>query len=449
MKPSLHALPTDVQPIEVGSNARPAKKLQPGHIGFWALGIGFGLFLLWAAFAPLNEGVPSAGYVSLDTKRKSVQHLSGGIIKEILVKEGQQVKAGDLLLRMDDAGARANLEAIRQRYLGLRAMQGRLLAEQTNASTIQWHPDLKEAAKDPLIRQQMATQQQLMNARRAALAADLQALEEARQGQNEMIRSYGNVLKSRQSQQALVREEYDNTKGLVAQGYAPRNRQLELERALADISASMADLQGNIQRAQRAMSEMGQRAILRQQEYRKEVETQLSDVTREVLSDAEKIKAIRDEFARTEVRSPASGQVVGLAFQTAGGVIPPGQKIMDIVPEDDSLLLETQVPPHMIDRISKGQMVDARFASFAHSPQLVVQGEVQSISADLLTDAHTGTAYFLARVAVTAEGRKKLGKHQLQPGMPVDVIFKGGERSLLTYLLHPLTKRIAASMTEE
>ncbi len=113
------------------------------------------------------------------------------------------------------------------------------------------------------------------------------------------------------------------------------------------------------------------------------------------------------------------------------------------------LLLETQVPPHMIDRISRGQMVDARFASFAHSPQLVVQGEVQSISADLLTDAHTGTAYFLARVAVTAEGRKKLGKHQLQPGMPVEVIFKGGERSLLTYLLHPLTKRVAASMTEE
>lgn len=446
-------LASDLQPSNVIATDHvpdsPVKAGRPSHIGFWALGIGFSVFLAWAAIAPLDEGVPSAGFVSIDTKRKTVQHLSGGLVKEVLVREGQQVKLGDLLVRMDDAGARANLESTRQRYLGLRAMQGRLLAEQAGQTSISWHPDLAEAASDPLISQQMVTQRQLLSARRAALAADLQGNEEARQGQREMIAAYSGMKTSRLGQQVLIREELENIRGLVAQGYAPRNRQLELERNAADVTTSVAELDGNILRAQRSIAELGQRSILRLQEYRKEVEGQLSDVTREVQSDAEKIKAVRDEFARTEIRSPATGQVVGLAFQTAGGVVPPGQKLMDIVPADESLLLETQVPPHLIDRVSKGQSVDARFSGFAHAPQLVVRGVVQSISADLLTDAHTGAPYFLARVAVTPEGMKKLGRHQLQPGMPVEVIFKGGERSLLAYMLHPLTKRIAASMTEE
>jgi protease secretion system membrane fusion protein len=138
-----------------------------------------------------------------------------------------------------------------------------------------------------------------------------------------------------------------------------------------------------------------------------------------------------------------------LAIQTVGGVIGSGQKLMDIVPEDQVLLIEARVPPHLIDRVRKDLPVDVRFSSFAHSPQLVVDGKVASVSADLLTDPQTGAGYFLARVGVTAEGYKKLGKRQLQPGMPVEVIFLTGERSMLTYLLSPLTKRLAASMKEE
>ena len=132
-----------------------------------------------------------------------------------------------------------------------------------------------------------------------------------------------------------------------------------------------------------------------------------------------------------------------------GGVVAPGQKLMDIVPKGEPLLLEARVAPHMIDRVHAGLPVDVRFSSFAHSPQLVVNGKLVSISADLLTEPQTNMSYYLARVEVTPEGRKALGKRQLQPGMPVEVIFKTGERSMLTYLLHPLTKRLAASMTEE
>ena len=430
-------------------NAVESDSRRPGRIGLWALAIGFGGFLLWAAWAPLDEGVPAVGMVAIDTKRKAVQHLSGGIVQEVLVREGDEVQEGQLLIRLDSAVARANHESVRQRYLGLRAMQGRLLAEQSGKSAIVFHPDLVAASTDPLIRQQMQNQEQLFMTRRSLLRSDLQSIEESIQGQEGLLQAYKGMLENRSSQLRLINEELGHLRGLVKEGYAPRNRQLEMERMVADSSTAIADLQGNTVRARRAIGELRQRALSRQQEYRKEVETQLADVSREVLSDNEKLRAVTDDLARTEIKAPAGGQVVGLVAQTVGGVVQPGQKLMDIVPKDAPLLLEAHVAPHLIDRVHTDLPVDVRFSSFAHSPQLVVDGKVVSISADLLTEPQTNVSYYLARVEVTPEGLQRLGKRQLQPGMPVEVIFKTGERSMLTYLLHPLTKRLAASMTEE
>jgi protease secretion system membrane fusion protein len=420
-----------------------------GRVGLWALAVGFGGFLLWAAFAPLDEGVAAPGLVAIDTKRKAVQHLSGGIVKEVLVREGQRVQEGQVLIKLDEAVAKANFEATRQRYLSLRAMQARLLAEQVGSQTITWHPDLVEGGKDPLIRAQMDTQQQLLIARRSALAADLQSINESVQGQEGLIQAYQGMLESRKVQQSLLNEELKNTRGLVAEGYAPRNRQFELERAAAESNTALAELQGNTIRARRAIGELRQKAISRQQEYRKGIEAQMAEVSREVQGDAEKYRALQNDLERIDIKSPATGQVVGLAVQTSGGVVQPGQKLMDIVPNDEPLLLEAHVQPHFIDRVHAGLPVDIRFSAFSHSPSLVVDGKVISVSGDLITEPQTNVSYYLARVSVTPEGLTKLGKRQMQPGMPAEVIFRTGERSLLTYLLGPLTKRIAGSMKEE
>ncbi|RYF42134.1 MAG: HlyD family type I secretion periplasmic adaptor subunit [Comamonadaceae bacterium] len=420
-----------------------------GRIGLWALGIGLGGFLLWAAFAPLDEGVAAPGMVAIDTKRKAVQHLSGGIVKEVLVREGESVKDGQVVIKLDEAVARANYEATRQRYLSLRATHARLLAEQAGARSIQSHPDLKEAAQDPMIQAQIATQEQLMAARRSALNADLQAISEGVQGQEGLIQGYQGMLESRKSQLALLSEELRNTRGLVAEGYAPRNRQFELERAVAESNTSLAELQGNSIRARRSIGELRQKGIARQQEYRKEIETQMAEVSREVQGEAEKYRALQNDLKRIDIKAPVSGQVVGLAVQNAGGVIQPGQKLMDIVPNDEPLLLEARVQPHFIDRVQAGLPVDIRFSAFSHSPSLVVDGKVLSVSGDLITEPQTNVSYYLARVAVTPDGLKKLGARQMQAGMPAEVIFRTGERSLLTYLLGPLTKRVAASMKEE
>ena len=438
-------------PGTASSSQPPADAGRVARIGLWTLGLGFGGFLLWAALAPLDEGVPTQGMVAIDTKRKSVQHLSGGIVKRVLVREGDQVQQGQTLVELDQAVARANYEAVRQRYLGLRAMQGRLLAEQSGAAAVSFHPELQQAASDPLIQNQIETQRQLFRSRRAALRADLQGIEENIQGQQVQLQAYQSMSVNRSSQLALLQDELKHTRELVAEGYAPRNRQLELERSVADVQVAIADLNGNSLRGQRTIAELRQRALARQQEYRKEVETELAEVTREVQSDAEKFVAVKADLERTEIRSPASGQVVGLAVQTEGGVVQPGQKLMDVVPADAPLLLEARIEPHLIDKVSAGLPADLRFSAFAHSPQLVVAGEVVSISGDLLSEQQGNAvfSYYLARVKVTPEGMKTLGQRQLQPGMPVEVIVKTGERSLLTYLLHPLTKRLAASLKEE
>jgi protease secretion system membrane fusion protein len=418
--------------------------------GLLVLAVGFGGFLLWAGLAPLDEGVPTQGMVTLDTKRKTVQHLSGGLVKEVLVQEGQQVKEGQPLLRLDGAVAKANFEAVRQRYLGYRAMQSRLFAEQAGNGVINFHPDVKAAMNDPLIQQQVSTQQQLIQARRAALAADLQGIEESTQGLKEQLGSYQNILVQRRSQLALLTEELTNTRGMVKEGYAPRNRQLELERMVAESNAAIADLTGNSMRVSRQVAELTQRSMARKQEYRKEIESQLADVTREVQSDAEKFVAVTADLDRMEIKSPANGQVVGLTVQTVGAVLQPGQKLLDVVPNQQTLLLEAHIPPHLIDKVQTGLMADIRFNSFAHSPQLVVDGKVMSVSGDLLSDPQQPQySYYLARVQVTPEGIKTLGTRQMQPGMPAEIVIKTGERSLLTYLLHPLTKRMAASMKEE
>ena len=452
-KKSLTSSVQDAQVVRTSEDATSNASSDTSAVartGLWVLGLGFGGFLLWAAFAPLDDGVPTQGMVTIDTKRKTVQHLSGGIVKEVLVHEGQQVKEGEPLLRLDAAVARANYESVRQRYLGYRAMQSRLFAEQAGNAAIDFHPDVKAAMSDPLIKQQIVTQQQLIQARRAALAADLQGIEENIQGLKEQLGSYQNILVQRRNQLSLLNEELNNVRGMVKEGYAPRNRQLELERMVAESNAAIADLVGNSLRVNRQVAELGQRSMARKQEYRKEIESQLADITRETQSDAEKFVAVTADLDRMEIKAPANGQVVGLTVQTVGAVLQPGQKLLDVVPDNQSLLLEAHIPPHLIDKVQTGLPADIRFNTFAHSPQLVVEGKILSVSGDLLSDPQAPQfAYYLARVQVTPAGMKTLGQRQMQPGMPVEIVIKTGERSLLTYLIHPLTKRMAASLKEE
>lgn len=362
----------------------------PVKLGIWILLIGFGSFLLWAAFAPLDEGVPCQGLVSIATKRKVVENLRGGRVEKVNVREGQMVKEGDVLIMLDSQTARARYDEVHQHYLGMRATADRLIAEMRGAPSISFHKDLLTEPDRQLAQQNMQNQRQLFLSRRVSLQ--------------------------------ILNKQLEAMTSLAREGYAPLNQQHELELKIAEFKSSTA--------------------------------SQLAQVQLEVEADGEKTRALAEELADTEVRSPASGQVVGLQVQTVGAIIQPGQKIMDIVPLHESLLIDTKVAPHLIDSIHNGLPVDVSFSSFAHSPQLVVEGVVESLSKDIVTDPQVnpmtpGASYYLARVSVTPEGMKSLGRREMQPGMPVQVVIKTGERSLLTYLVDPLIKRIAVSMKEE
>lgn len=421
------------------------------RLGVIALVLGFGGFLAWAAYAPLDEGVPAPAAVTIDTKRKAIQHMSGGIVERVAVREGQRVKAGDLLVELNDGSTRANFESIRQNYMAQRAAESRLLAEIDRRDSIIFHPDLVAASADPLIRQHIQTQTQLLESRRAALRSELAAIDEAIAGQEATLSGIQLQLASRRIQADKQAEHLKSISELAAEGYVPRNQALQLEQAQAELNAVLAELNASRQRAERAIAELRLRKSQRQLEGQRESATQLAEVRREVQAGRERLDAITAELGRVQIKAPVDGQVVGLAIASIGGVVTPGQRLMDIVPNEEGVVLETRIPTHAIDRVRAGDPVAVRFSTFAHAPQLVAEGVIDTLSSDVVNEPTPmgNLSYYLARVSLTAEGLKELGERQLQPGMGAEVLIRTGERSLLTYLLHPLTKRIAAAMKEE
>jgi len=236
---------------------------------------------------------------------------------------------------------------------------------------------------------------------------------------------------------------------LVSEGYAPRIQQMELERNLAELRSQSEDIRANQQKQVNQAEEYGHKIRALQQEYVREASQALADIHRELLGDQEKLVAITQDLQRTAIRSPAKGQVVGLAAVSTGSVVGPGQKLMDIVPNHAELIVEARLQPQVIDRITPRQTADIRFSAFSHSPLLVVEGRVESVSNDLVNDPELKQSFYLARISLTPEGLKTLGAHELQAGLPADVLIKTGERSMLSYIAYPLVRRLHKSLREE
>lgn len=423
------------------------------RVGVIAVVVSFAAFIVWASFAPLAQGISAAGTIVVETKRKQVQHASGGIVREILVHEGQEVEHDEVLMRLDGLQVKAGYEATLQQYLGLRAQESRLLAERDGAAGIVFHRSLSDGRYGEAAEKQRANQLALFEARRRSRDLDLQAMDESILGLRASLAGTEGPLKARRLQEETIARELESSRELAQAGFLPLQRVRELERALEDARGSVLDLEANRKRLEQSIAEQLSRRDLRIKDFLREVGQQIADVQKEVEAAEERLKASSAELARIEIRAPVAGQVVGLATQTVGGVVTGSQRLMEIVPKDEGLLIEAKVPPNFIDRVKAGQSVDVRFTTFANTPQLVVEGRLLTISTDAV-DASGGLAnlpgsYYLGRVGLTELGVKQLGGRLLQAGMPVEVIIKTGERSVLKYLLHPIIKRMASSMIEE
>jgi protease secretion system membrane fusion protein len=318
------------------------------------------------------------------------------------------------------------------------------------APAITFHRDLLDKG-DTVSALHMSVQQQVFASRRAAQAAELSAAHQSIIGMEGQVAGTKQMLESKLSQQALQARQLAGVKSLADDGFAPRNQALQLEQNQAEMRSAIADLETTQQRVMSAIAETRLKIAQRQQEYVKEVSSQLADVRKDVQANEERLTAITAELGRTQIKAPVGGQVIGLAVSGAGGVVTPGQRLMDILPRGESLLLDAKIPPNVIDRIKVGDLVDVRFTTFANSPQLVVHGKLVSLSGDAVSE-NLGNAvhsFYLGRVEITPEGLKALGTRVVQPGMTAEVLVKTGERSLLTYLMHPLLKRVASAMKEE
>ena len=426
---------------------------KPIRLGAAVLVVGFGAFLLWAGFAPLDQGVPASGTVAIETRKKTIQHSTGGVVKDVLVKEGQWVKEGEVLMEVSDTQARANNETIRQAYLSQRAVEARLEAELQNASSIHFGSDMTGNKADPFVQQLMLTQQNLFAARRASFVAEVSALEQSIQALKDQLWGVDQSLTNRLVQIQLQEKHLKSIKTLAEEGYAPKNQVLQMEQTQTELKTALSDLKSNQARLSRSIEESQFRMAQRKQDYLKDAMGQLAEVKKEVQAGKERLTATNEELARTQIKSPVEGQVVGMSISATGGVVMAGQKLMDVVPKSEALLIDAKVLPHIIDKVHTGMDVSVRFNTFANTPQLVVPGKLMALSSDVISDPNAGMAgvssYYLGRVEITPEGLKILGSRVLQPGMPTEVLFKVGERTLLNYIMYPLTKRIAASLKEE
>lgn len=436
----------DATPLEVNTDARRYSRL-----GWIIVLLGVGGFLLWALLAPLDKGVPLSGTVAKESNRQAVQHQSGGTVQEILVRNGDVVKAGQVLVRMNAVMAKATVEMTESQYLSAVATEARLAAERDGLKKIAFPAQLEGRRSDPRVAELISLQNALLVSRQASLQSELGALDENIAGLKLQIRGLEESRDSKKEQVGFLKEQLGGMRDLAKEGYVARNRLLDLERTYAQLGGAISEDIGNIGRSQRQLLELGLRRSQRMQDYQKEVRTQLTDTQKEAVAMAARLEAQKFELQSVEVKAPADGIVVGLAVFTPGGVVPAGFKMMEIVPSDDPLVVEGQLPVNLVDKVHPGLPVELMFSAFNTNKTPHIQGELTTVSADRSVEERTGMPYYKVRVKVTPEGAKQIAAHKMNiiPGMPVELFVKTGERTMMNYLLKPVFDRAQSSMSED
>jgi protease secretion system membrane fusion protein len=434
----------DVEPLTVHTDAGVYSKL-----GWIIVLFGVGCFLLWAIFAPLDKGVPLAGTVAKESNRKAVQHQTGGTVEEILVKDGDVVKAGQVLVRMNNVQSKSQADMAQVQYFNTLTVAARLAAERDGKKTVVLPPELQSMKTDPRVVSTLMLQNQLLASRQSALQSELGAFDENVAGLKLQMRGLEESRDSKKQQMVFLKEQLDNMRDLAKDGYVARSRLLDLERTYSQTSGALSEDIGNIGRSQRQMLELGLRRSQRIQEYQKDVRTTLQQAEQDAAALTSKMTALNYDLGNNEVRAPVDGTVVGLAVFTRGGVVPPGYKMMDIVPIDDALVVEGQLAVNLVDKVHKGLPVEFIFSAFNANRTPHIPGVITSVSADRLVEERTGQPYYRVRAQVTPEGAKMAAKLDIRPGMPAELFVKTGERTMMSYLLKPVFDRAKTSMSEE
>jgi HlyD family secretion protein len=414
-------------------------------VAFVTFGIGG-----WAATTQLTGAVIGQGVVVVDSSVKKVQHATGGIVGELRVREGDRVKAGDILVRLDETQTLANASIVTKSYDELLARQARLETERDNADQIVFPKMLLERTRDSNSEaaRAIAAEQSLFDLRRQARSGQKAQLKERRAQLQEEIKGYLGQAEAKQREVDFIHQELEGVRTLWQKNLVPITRLTSLERDTARLDGERSQLSGMTAQSRGKIAEIELQIIQVDQDLRSEVGKDLIE-TRSKLSElAERKIAAVDQLNRIDIRSPQNGRVHQLAVHTIGGVISPGEQIMLIVPDADALAVEVKIAPRDIDQVYVGQTAAMRFAAFNQKTTPEVEGEVSMVSADLTQDQRTGTSFYTVRVLLKPEELARLGDAKLVPGMPVDVFIQTPGRTALSYLTKPLRDQAERAMKE-
>jgi len=419
---------------------------QTRRIGYTILFLVFGVFGSWASFAPLDSAALAPGIVMIKSYRKTVQHLEGGIVSALHVRDGEQVRQGAVLISLDTSQLQAEREVLRNQQVATAALEARLLAELQQADTLSI-PATTES--QPRAMEAWQIEQALLQARQRERDGEIQILQQSIGQLEEQIQGLQAIIRNKQTLVRSHSEEAADLRALLKEGFTDRQRLREQERQLERLSAEIAEHRSAIAQARQRSGEFRLQILQIDKTFSHEVTTQVVAVQTQAFDIRERLRSVEERIQRSQIRAPASGMVLGLKVHTLGAVIAAGQPILEIVPDNADLIIEARVNPNDIDRVAAGKPADVRFSAFNSAMTPVIEGVVEQISADSLLDQNSGQSYYLARIILTRKGMEDLGQQSLLPGMPAEVLINTGSRTLLSYLLQPASNWMARSLNED
>jgi HlyD family secretion protein len=402
-------------------------------VAFLAFGLGG-----WASTAEISGALIAQGSVVVDSNVKKVQHPTGGVVGQLFVHDGDHVKAGDILIRLDETVTRANLAIVTKGLTELYARKARLAAERDGTDSVAVPSELADKLSDPDVQQAMASERKLFDLRRQARSGQKDQLKQRISQLQEEITGLAAQVDAKDKETKLIDQELQGVRDLYAKNLVPLNRLTSLERDAANIEGERGQLIAATAQAKGKISETQLQIIQIDQDLSSDVAKELRDIDSKIGEFVERKVTAEDQLNRTDIRAPQDGIVFQSTANTVGGVITPGEPIMLIVPESDQLMVDVKVDPKDIDDVQFGQSVLLRFSSFNMRTTPEINGTVSRIAADTTTDQRTGQTYYLVRISMAKDEIDRLGDVKLTPGMPVEAFIQTGERTMVSYLIKPL-----------
>ena len=429
-----------MDPLEPGSARQSIRRYTlagAAVVAFLTLGVG-----VWATTVEIAGALIAPGTVVVESNIKKVQHPTGGVVGELRVKDGDRVKAADLLVRLDDTITRANLAIVTKTLTELTARKARLSAERDGSGSITFPEELLREVDVPDVAPVMAAEVKLFDLRRSARAGQKSQLRERVNQANEEIVGFGSQKAAKEKEIGFIEHELTGVRDLYQKNLVPITRLSQLEREATRLGGERGQLIAATAQARGKIAELQLQIIQVDQDLSSEVAKEMREIDARIGEFIERKVSALDQLKRTDIRAPQDGTVFQSSVHTIGGVIPAGEPIMMIVPDSDRLTVEAKVNPQDIDKVAPGQSATLRFSAFNSGTTPEVSGQVSQVSADITTDQRTNQSYYTIRIAMPPEEVARLGNVRLVPGMPVEAFVKTGERTVMSYLMKPLSDQV-------